>query len=202
MIGSGVSLQAVQEKQRFKEALNLISVKYAPFIAANPYVQVLMTKYNLLVKFMAPGPFNTNRLLSGKPSVGCTVNGFTDYLTDPPTIYINRGTATPATLVHELLHYLTHANFRNAFQTHPDWIEGVTEYFTRKVIGRANPLNPLQSQFIVDRAGIYDTEHGTVTDGRKLLKGPFNPQKPPKDFMKKAYFEGDQASIQILQSLL
>jgi hypothetical protein len=142
-----------------------------------------------------------NLRLSGKPTAGCTVNGFTDYLTNPPSIYINRATATPATLVHELLHYLTHDNFREAFKTKPDVIEGVTEYFTRKVLGRVDVGKDLEAQFDVDRTGIYDKQHGDVMMGRGLLKGPMSPAKPPKGFMKKAYFEGDHACIEILKTI-
>jgi len=201
MFAPGLDQTALREKQQIQQALHLISIKYSEYIAHNPSVQTLMTSYNVLVKFMATGPFMMNLRLSGQAPSGCTVNGFTDYLTHPPTIYINRGTATPATLVHELLHYLTHANFREAFKTKPDVIEGVTEYFTRKVLGRVDHGKDLEEQFNVDRTGIYDTQHGDVTMGRGILKGPMSPTKPPKDFMKKAYFLGDHECIEILKQI-
>jgi hypothetical protein len=183
------------ENQIVKNAVNLIFVKYSECVKSNSGVLDLLTKTDTVVKFMDEEPFLKNLMLSEKPKVGCKVNGFTDYLTGTPIIFINRGSCTPATVIHELLHFLSHKNFNEAFA--PEFIEGITEYFTRKVQGRAADKEPFK-QFKVDRSGIYDSEFSVVQFGRTMISK--NHEKDARQgYMKRAYFLGDKDAILLLK---
>jgi hypothetical protein len=174
-----------QETTQVKNALHLISIKYQEYIVHYPNLTALMTKTDVVVKFMDATPFATNLSLSARPKAGCTTNGFTDHLTMPPTIYINRSSATPATIIYELLHYLTHSAFEKAFNARI--VEGTTEYFTRKTQGRATAK---LAMFQSSHAGIYDEELDEV----KVARG-FAKQGSPTErgVMKRAYFRGRSA---------
>jgi hypothetical protein len=215
MMASGASSEALSEKHQVQMALHLITIKYDQYIKNSDNLKLLMGAryFHSVVKFQDSTLFMKSFQYTGKARSGCTVNGFTDRLVAPPTIYINRATATPATLVHELLHFLTHSNFREAFKDHPKAEEGVTEYFTRKVLGLADAAKDMQGAFAVDRSGIYDEEHGDILMVRKLLREPAvvtsgrgaraaqdSSSKAPKGFLKKAYFLGDPDCIAILKS--
>lgn len=119
-------MNEVTENQIVKNAVNLIFVKYSDCVKSNSGVLDLLTKTDTVVKFMDEEPFLKNLMLSEKPKVGCKVNGFTDYLTGTSIIFINRGSCTPATVIHELLHFLSHKNFNETFA--PQFIEGITEF--------------------------------------------------------------------------
>lgn len=213
-----------QERQQFRTALLLIANRYQVWLSGNPNLMILLGapqgKFDQMVKFMDNQPFMNNLRVSQKPLIGCTVNGFTDSLTDPPTIYINRDHARPSTLIHELLHYLTHPNF-DKFTSSP-LNEGVTEYFTRKVQGAADPNQ--HQDFQTQRAS-YNKELASVNATRGHIKNvvvpmlPFIRQQPIQlgrqrnpnfmpdpaggvgtdDFVKRAYFKGEIAMINLLK---
>ena len=67
--------------------------------------------------------------LGRRQRAGCTVNGFTSDTNGVRTIFVNRDTAMPATIIHELLHFFTHRVFMDRFASNV--VEGLTEYFTR-----------------------------------------------------------------------
>jgi hypothetical protein len=152
------------------------------------------------------------------------VNGFTDFLTNPPSIYVNRTSATSSTLIHELLHFLTHDTFSKSLPVAV--VEGATEYFTRKVQNIADPTT--HGDFKNVRTS-YDKELSEIRAARSLLKGVLAPMMPMvrsqpialgrhrdpgfmpdplaglpviKGFMKKAYFGGDAQSIALLKKIL
>jgi hypothetical protein len=188
-------MNTTPETAIIKNALTLITVKYVDHVKSNPNLPALMTNPNVVVNFKDQTVFETNLALTSKPKVGCRVNGFTDYMHGKPIVYINRASYTPATVIHELLHFLSHPDFNKGFK--PEVVEGVTEYFTRKVQGRATDNF---AQFRVDRTGIYDTELDDVTVARSLIKG--NAMKDVRSaYMKRAYFFGDKDAIQLLKSI-
>lgn len=213
------------ERQKFRTALKLIADKYQPWIYGNPNLLTLLGSsqevFDQRVKFMDHGTFMTNLMLTTKPKIGCTTLGFTDYLTDPPTIFINRTHAKPSTLIHELLHFLTHPNFRD--KTTSRLNEGITEYFTRKVQGHAAPEH--YEDFLAPRTS-YDDEWADVNSMRGFFKKVIIPgsqfartEQPVvigrqrtqdfmpdllgglsgKDFVKRAYFKGEIAMISLLK---
>jgi hypothetical protein len=147
------------------------------------------------------------------------VLGFTDFLQNPPIIYINRDDYKKPTLIHELLHFLTHPNFHREFSA--KIVEGTTEYFTRKAQAKADLIN--QSAFKEKRTS-YEPEHVEIYRLRQWFKGMLVPiswdirDQPPKigahredplaglpiikGFMKKAYFQGDADSIQLFKRII
>ena len=143
----------------------------------------------------------------------CAVAAFTGFDDpDAPRIYVNRKFATPATLIHELLHLLTHPAFHKEFgKSQPGFVEGMTEYFTRAVQGNTTGTNPLFKEFcdeLSPRAGHYDKEMKKVNliDQRKLTQAapktpPTNEHpdgKPMRDVMEQAYFHGHSDAIAVL----
>ena len=130
-------------------------------------------QFDIMVKFMDNAPFMQNLMLSHLPQTGCTVNGFADSLTNPPTIYINRSHASPSTLIHELLHLLTHQTFNQ--HTSSRLNEGVTEYFTRKVQGAADPI---QHQAFKTPRQSYPVEHTSINATHSHIKDVINPNLP------------------------
>lgn len=179
-----------------KNALALIAVKYSDQVKSNRNLVDLLVKPNVVVHFMDQNVFETNLALSTKPKVGCRVNGFTDYLSGKPIVYMNRASCTPATVIHELLHFLSHPDFNKAFK--PEIVEGITEYFTRKVQGRATDK---LVEFKVDRTGIYDTEIDHIRIARGLIKGSMQ-KEARQAYMKRAYFLGDKDAINLLQGIV
>lgn len=155
----------------------------------------------MFVRFLDAGDFNkvraTTRILL-KP--GCTTTGFTDHLTNPPTIYINRSVASPGTIVHELLHYVTNRTFERSFSD--AIIEGATEYFTQKVLGQATVRsNAAFSAFIGGRSGHYEEELRNVNLAHELIK--CDKRKVDRlHYMKRAYFLGDPDSIAVLRNVV
>jgi hypothetical protein len=188
------------EKALFKQALGLIANKYYAFIKVNPQVMTLMSKPETLVRFLDNGPFNTNRALTKSTvNAGCTVTGFTDRLTNPPTIYINRTVANAGTIVHELLHYLTSKTFEQSFSD--AIVEGTTEYFTRKVLGQQMVQVAAFGAFNVSRAAHYDDELGDVNLARGFIKDS-KPKDARRDYMKRAYFLGAKDAIEIFREIV
>lgn len=192
-LDGGIVPNSAAENALVQSAQTLINAKYATFLGQNARWQNLAGA----VKFHDQATFLNNYTLTNTVPVGCQINGYTDYLHAIPTIYINRGSATQATVIHELLHYATHAQFRAAFTSRI--VEGVTEYFTRKTQGRAGPAD---AQFVVDRTGIYDEEHNEVNQARGIIKSHIPQQTRGKDFMKRAYFQGDAQAIAVISSVM
>lgn len=178
-------------------------------------------KFDVMVKFMDEASFITNYSLSnGTPPVGCQINGFFSRAIKPFEIYINRTRATPSTLIHELLHLLTHESFNKA--TSVQLNEGVTEYFTRKVQGATD--KDKYPDFLAERTS-YQAELKSVNETRGFIKNIVLPNVPAiqnqkiqlgrqrnssfdadptggvstDDMMKRAYFKGDFAMINLLK---
>jgi hypothetical protein len=188
------------EKLKFKQALALIADKYSTFINHNPDVRTLMEKPQVFVHFVDARDFDLLRLTTKMViKADCVTTGFTDYMTTPPKIYINRSIASPGTIVHELLHYLTSTAFRQSF---PDAIiEGATEHFTRKLVDpKALEIKPTFSAFVGDRSRHYDYEHRMVNAAHASVKISYG-DGARADFMKRAYFRGEEKAIKILQEI-
>lgn len=211
------------ERSIFRSAVNMLRSRYGFWITSpnNTYLNDLQdAKLDVLVSFMNHREFMTNRLLSGKPESGCTVLGFCDYLYATPKIYINRTHAKSTTVVHELLHFVTHDNFRKKVPSLLN--EGVTEYFTRKIQTKFHPTDEM-ADFKDDRQS-YPDEYRRVGTLRTMVKVVLRPEalearKQPieigrqrhrefmpdptrgantRHFVKKAYFEGDMRLIDMM----
>ena len=152
-----------QEDAMVYQALNQLATVYGDHLNGNAFLlSVLGAPRDQLfnfVSFMDDGPFRTNLMLTGKVPVNCQVNGSTDrqgtrYALRHAVVYINRTFATPGTVLHELLHALSHNDWYiwSAFKK-PGLNEAVTEYFTRKVIKKT-----ADNTFRVDRTGTYEDE--------------------------------------------
>jgi hypothetical protein len=151
------------------------------------------------IKFQDAGAFATN-LGSGNATKipNCETRGFTvgKEAQFGPTkeIYIQRPFSN-TTIIHELLHALTHPQFTAKVESSLN--EAVPEYFTRKVIHKAD--DPAFN--IEDRVNRYDDHHATLMDVRGTIKKavakPDNSIKP-KSYMKKAYFQGEMDCIKLI----
>jgi hypothetical protein len=155
----------------------------------------------VLVHFLDAGDFDLLRKTAKimlKP--GCTTTGFTDYMPNPPKIYINRSVASAGTIVHELLHYLTSRTFEQSFSK--DIIEGATEYFTRNVLGQTtvNP-NSAFAAFVGDRSRHYDEELLNVQTAHRIIRRS-NVKEVRFAHLKRAYFLGAKDAIQILRDVV
>ncbi len=202
------------ERLRFKAALTLIANRYQTWISGTQQVGAILgasvSEFDRMVKFMDEGPFLTNLHVSGRPKTNCTYLGFTDYLSKPPTIYINRAKAPASTLVHELLHFLTHPTFSKLAP--PDLNEGITEYFTRKTQGSASSekygeFKPKRQSYDLEVAAVdarrAEIRNSVVPNIAVLRKSspsldPFRGTEA-KDIVKRAYFRGELAMIMLLK---
>ena len=213
------------ERQQLKNALTLIANKYADWMKENQSLLSLLGAseghFDVMVKFMDEPSFISNYSLGqGAPPVGCHINGFFSTAIKPFEIYINRTRASPSTLIHELMHLLTHETFNKSTSTRLN--EGVTEYFTRKVQGAADADR--YPQFLAPRRS-YPTELSDVNAARGFIKNVIVPQLPAirsqkiglgrqrnpafdpdptggvntDDMMKRAYFKGEIAMINMLK---
>lgn len=97
-------------------------------------------------------------------------------------IFVNKDKDYAGTLYHEDIHHYSSENFRKEFGRYKGVKvnEGATEYFTRQVTD-------------ANRAGHYDMETKVA---EKVAKGVGD------DTLKKAYFQGDAASIQKVKDFL
>jgi hypothetical protein len=164
-----------QENQLIRLALLELSRVYSNYLTTNKFFQDLLgcasdMLFNY-VKFQDDAPFRTNLQLTGKIPEGCTVSGSTDrqgtrFALLHSVVYINRAVATGGTVLHELLHALSHNAWYLWASTNKKWLnEGVTEYLTRKVIKKA-----ANSQFEVARDGTYDSEFATFKNVKAQAK--------------------------------
>lgn len=195
-----------QEDQLAVTAFREISRRYADQFNMNSSVKgfcqsmITGTNVGIYVKFMDQQPFMTNFNIGGSQKLGsaCAVCGFTAPKTGNKydrEMYINRQHANASTVIHEMLHFLTHPQFWMYMS--PQITEAVTEYFTRKVIGKSKEASFDLSQ----RSGRYDLHHQYLGLGRADIKtrttqGAVN---PGKGYMKRAYFQGDQSAIAFIK---
>jgi hypothetical protein len=205
-----------EENQLVREALNDLSRVYNGYLKNNTFFQEVVAcpsdKLFNYVHFLDDGPFRTNSQLTGiKVATGCQLLGFTDrkgsrYSPNHHTVYINRVKgATPGTVLHELLHGLSHDGWFVYFSTTLNkkaWVnEGVTQYLTKRVIKYTG-----NSKFEVDQTGIYEDEVKNVKGVKKMVKGMWDANDgalPQADFYSAicdAYFKG-LISSQLTMSL-
>jgi hypothetical protein len=130
-----------------KNAVALIAKKYQTYLFGNTNLLRLLGmpssgKLNTVINFMNDVPFKIAQknpgLRKDRQDGACLVTGFTAFETGAPVIYLNRTLMTPATIIHELLHLLTHAGFYTKFRTQTNVVEGMTEHFTRAVQGKTS----------------------------------------------------------------
>lgn len=100
-------------------------------------------------------------------------------------IGINKAFHTPGTVVHELLHYHSHYRFRANFSAMLN--EGVTEFFTRKVMQLDGPRTNMMGD-----SDIYAKEHAMI---KALLVNECAVGR-----LSAAYFLGDLTAINEIKS--
>jgi hypothetical protein len=187
------------ENSLAQSAFRAICANYGKHLNMSPSVQgfsqamMLGKGIELYVKFMDNKPFLSNfgMCAKGNRLSNCTVCGFTS-----PTLgnkyeremYINRDYANSSTVVHEMLHFLTHPMFWDFVGS--GVTESITEYFTRKVISKTKD----EAFDINQRKGRYDSHHSFLTLQRGFVKAG----KPKDGYMKAAYFGGDPESISFI----
>ena len=201
-----------KENQRAQQAFALVFTKYGSYLNGQKvaiFHKLSVGDAEVIFKFMEEEQFLINYQMTSKVAKGCQINAFTDHLNKAvganpmPVIYVNRAKATPTTLVHELLHFFTHDNFRN--QVHAAMNEAATEYFTRKLVLVAHvketsgDMKVKQfADFDEDRSLIYPKEHSDLVRARNF--GQMDPRwKKKSGVLKRAYFQGDIAAINLLK---
>jgi len=101
---------------------------------------------NARFHFLDAGAFQVNLMTSPRSrGTGCTA-AFTETLHGQPEIYVRRDMASPGTLVHELIHFCMHSAFEQHFTN--DFMEGLTEYFTRQVYKITRQSYPRECAFV------------------------------------------------------
>lgn len=185
-----------EENQLAQTSFRLIAAKYTKYFmntSVQGFAQAMLMGSNVeaYVKFRDQAAFLMNFNASGgTKTANCRTLGFTSYRAGSTTereIFINRTLANSTTIVHEMLHFLTHPTFWHSVPQQTT--EAVTEYFTRKVIGHGKNAN-----FTLDmRKGRYDVHHQILQMGRNDVKE--NAVRPKKGYMKEAYFRGDRDCI-------
>lgn len=197
-----------QENENVILAWDAITKRYGKWIKETPSIKNLKKALrqgkkgavDQWVKFQDNAPFMRNYNifgeLQGKPTPvfkTCVACGFTSPRAtklDEFEIFINRDHGTLGTIVHELLHFVTHPNFNLII---PDLAnEAVTEYFTRKVL-ETSKKSELKT---VDRSGNYADAHKSLLAKRVDLK---KDDLHKNDFMKKAYFKGDGPCLALVK---
>ncbi|MCB1777386.1 MAG: hypothetical protein KDI50_08115 [Candidatus Competibacteraceae bacterium] len=207
------------ERQKVRLAMLMIERKYKPWIQNHSNYRFLYTmndqEFDSCIVFLDPAPFSQRLFLETGAShiTGCVVAGFVSRRLTPHKMYINRTQASSSTVIHELLHFLTHDNFHQSVSGIMN--EGVTEYFTRKTLSRA--VTEDDDDFKTGRAA-YEQELQRIRGMRCVIKTVYNPMTAPdrnvtiggarsadpkyaartQDFMKRAYFRGEQAMIDLL----
>jgi hypothetical protein len=92
------------------------------------------------------------------------------------------------TVVHEMLHFLSHDNFSDAVGKHLD--EAVTEHFTRKIVKK-----PPRSYY---EENMYGQRYAMLTHARIDTK--IRGENLPKGYMRRAYFQGEWTAIDFIRS--
>jgi hypothetical protein len=216
------------ENARAKLAFHLINVKYGAWLDQKLMHQLVANDPNAMFYFRAESEF-LDRLRRNNKAVpdGCSILGFTVY-TPAPAIWINRSRAQPATIVHELLHFLTSRGFRAAVT--PKLNEAVTEYFTRKLQRVADArsyeakvwleaiddqedgarfarmtANKALDQFSGADRQNYAEEHAKLLTATAMAKQDSRwralatPGQAKPGVLKRAYFAGEQAAIDMVK---
>src|SRR4051812_17056239 len=120
-----------EEDNLVREAVNQISFYYGKHMGGNQFLQGLLgSPANQLfnyVHFLDEGAFRSNLQLTAKIPVGCQVAGSTDRLGIRfaklhSVVYINRVCATAGTVLHELLHALSHNDWYLWSFTKKPWL--------------------------------------------------------------------------------
>ena len=188
-----------------KNAVALIAKKYQTYLLGNTELLRLLGmpssgKLNAGVNFMNEVPFKialkNPGLRKDRQGGSCLVAGFTAFDTGAPVIYLNRALLTPATIIHELLHLLTHAGFYARFRTQTNVVEGMTEHFTRAVQGKTSASDKEAfRQFCKEnspRKGHYTAWAKTINqlDNQKLTAAA-----GMSHVMEKAFFKGDANAL-------
>jgi len=198
-----------EEVRRAKNAVALIATKYQSYLMGNKELLRLMGmpssgKLNTVINFMNAAPFAIENMRGNstrnRPRAGCATAGFTRVLYDGSVIYINRQHVTPATIIHELLHFLTHEGFYARFGSQTRVVEGMTEHFTRAVQGQTSATDNQEAfrQFcrqFSPRTGHYpaETRAINVIDKSKLASAA-----SMGFVLEKAFFSGNQAALEAL----
>lgn len=132
-----------QETLAASQAIQKVMSHFGGDVQAS--LQPVTSNINGRFHFLDASAFQTNLATSrSRNGSGCT-SGFTDTLHGAPQIFIRRDLANPGTLVHELIHFSTHAGFFTHFTT--DFMEGLTEYFTRQIYGISRQSYPRECAF-------------------------------------------------------
>lgn len=188
-----------------KNAVALIAKTYQTYLVGNTALLRLLgmpssARLNTVINFMNDVPFKIAQknpgLRKDRQGGACLVAGFTAFETGVPVIYLNRALMTPATIIHELLHLLTHARFYATFRTQTNVVEGMTEHFTRAVQGRTSASDKdAFRQFCKEnspRKGHYTAWTKTINqiDNRKLTTAA-----GMSHVMEKAFFKGDANAL-------
>lgn len=197
-----------QENLLAVSAFKTIAAKYGKYLQMNPSVTKFSTTMitaqgiDNYVKFMDNSTFMFNYNMSGSKRLraDCSVCGFTaPKLADKydREMYINRQFANASTVVHEMLHFLTHPLFWDLMT--PAVTEAVTEYFTRKVIKSSQDDNFDISQ----RKDRYEQHHSMLAmtrGGVKLRVARRKLADPGKGYMKRAFFQGDITALSFIKN--
>jgi hypothetical protein len=185
-----------EENQLAMRAFKLIEARYGKYFDGNASiinfsgaVRHGTDKVEGYVKFRDHEVFINNFSYDPEkrdPGAGCVICGFTTRSRAgnqfDREIYINRLYANGGTVVHEMLHFLTHRNFLASVNFAIK--EAVTEFFTRKVMKPKSNEDFDRSQ----RHGRYDLQH-------RLLKETKDRKGEDRFFLRRAYFQGDLKAI-------
>lgn len=199
------------ENELIRNAFRVAAFKYADWFPQDDFrsrfIFACLSKSGdvpFFVKFQDDPVFTMTRATtqSAKLPGNCRVCGFTAPVLMKPgewEIYINRLHANHTTVVHELFHFFTHQNFMD--RVPPNLNEAVTEYFTRKALGRAEtsgwPAQHKEGFQVAGRKDRYEDHHGLLKMGRDTMK-PATKAAIGKNYMKRAYFKGEDAAIKFV----
>ena len=196
-----------QENALARQAAQLLLIQYRQYIS-DTLLQTIgcagdveMQHY---VKFYDDPAFRKILLtFDPAPPQGCRVSATTDRSGKPlivtgadgtsvvsgtashSVVYINRSCASAGTVVHELLHAVSHMNWYmwSAFQK-PSPNEGVTEWLTRKALKHATA--PVFQN--IDRSAAYQMDYQNFKTAKAQMKQDVN---TISDELKAAYFRGE-----------
>jgi hypothetical protein len=163
------------ENEMVRQALGQVGAVYSDQLIGNTFFAAVSGCprdhiFNY-VKFLDDRAFRTNLELTDRIPVNCLVSGSTDrhgtrFAVKHSVVYINRSVATSGTLIHELLHALSHNDWYLWAAFKPGGLnEALTEYFTRKVVKKAT-----DATFMVDRTGTYDDELAALLRMKEATK--------------------------------
>jgi hypothetical protein len=195
-----------QENGLARQAAQLLMLKYREYLT-DALLQKIGSAGDFeiqnYVKFYDDQAFRMNLItFDPTPPQGCRVSAFTDRQGKPliindtegkalisgssahSVVYINRSCATAGTLVHELLHAVSHMNwYLWAMMQSPNPNEAVTEWLTRRALKGAT----MQAFQNIDRSSAYQQDFQTF----KTAKGQMKEDVADiGDQIRAAYFRG------------